>query len=239
LKKAIIAVGVCAVLGVVLYLTKPGGTGSAPPVGDADAGPPERIVTWSPGADAGPDGGAASAAATAPAKRPGQRRMHGSADVVRSGDADEEPYRAVVRPRFPPDWKNPVDLPFRQLKALRREFRQNRDFGEETVRRFSGAAVVVSGAIMPIDPVPENSRMTRFWVANTVIVMAGCVFCFPPTMGDLVYVDASRKPYKVDREQLYRSIVKVKAHGRLVLGPGRSPDGVEYMFGLELSKIED
>ncbi len=247
MKKALVLLGTCAVLGVVLYLTKPGGAGSLPTgdqpsgslAGGADAGPTERIVYWSPSLDGGPDGGTASAAVAGSRKRPKKRRLHGSADVVRTKDAQEEPYRAVVRPRFPPDWKAPIDLPFRQLKALRREFRQSHDFSDEKVRRYSGAAVMISGAVMPIDPVPDNGRMKRFWVANTIVVMAGCVFCFPPTMGDLVYVDAGRNPYKVDREQLYRSIVQVKALGRMVLGPGRSPDGVEYMFGLELSKIED
>lgn len=236
MKKALIVVAAVAALGGALYLTKPGGSGSAPPVDGGDAGPAERIVYWSPAMDGGPDGGAAPDGA---AKRPRQRRMHGSADVVRSGDADGEAYQPVQRPRFAPDWKNPLDLPFRELKALRREFRRSGDFSEETVRKVSGAAVTIHGAVMPIDPVPENSRMQRFWVANTVIVMAGCVFCFPPTMGDLVYVDARKRPYKVDREQLYRSIVKVEARGRLILGPGRSPDGVEYMFGLELEKIRD
>jgi len=243
-KRLIAVAGAVAVLGTLVYLTKPGGTTSprtagsstAIPADGDDAGPAERIVYRSPSKDAGPDGGAGPAD---PEERPRRRVLHGGADVVRGRDAEEEPYRPVARPRFPPDWKNPIELTFRELKGLRREFRRNRGFDDETVRRLSGAAVVVSGAVMPIDPVPRNSRMERFWVANPVIVMAGCVFCVPPTMGDLVYVDAGKRPYRVDREQLYRSVVRVEARGRLILGPGRGEDGVEYMFGLELAGIRN
>jgi hypothetical protein len=86
---------------------------------------------------------------------------------------------------------------------------------------------------MPIDPVPKSGEMQRFWLANPVVVMAGCIFCFPPTLGDLVYVTTD-EPLAVDRERLYRSVVYAKLLGRLELGPAKSGDGVEYLFSLKM-----
>jgi len=87
---------------------------------------------------------------------------------------------------------------------------------------------------MPIDPVPRSGEMQRFWLANPVVVMAGCVFCNPPTLGDLVYVTTDGAPLVVDRERLYRSVVYATLLGRLELGPGKSDDGVEYLFSMKM-----
>jgi hypothetical protein len=237
-KPYIIAGVVIVAVVAVVYFTKPG--------------PPERQRDDEPTADATPDipsyraptelkigDGGAAPESKAPTAASVPVSKHGKDAVVRSKEGDSVRLPAVKRKRFPADWDKPIEVPFREFKRLRREYRQAKDFTSETLRRFSGAAVQVRGAVMPIDPVGEEGVLKRFWIANTMIVMAGCVFCFPPTMGDLVYVDASSKPYEVDREQLYRSIVKVEALGRLELGPNRSSDGVEYMFGLELREISD
>jgi hypothetical protein len=238
LRRFIIAAVVIVAVIAVVYFTKPGPS-ERPPDNSPGAGEtldipsyraPTEIEVGDGGATA--DGGAPTAASVPVAK-------HGKDAVVRSQSGGGGKLKVVKRERYPADWDNPHEVPFRVLKQLRREYRRQGDFNEASVRKYSGAAVEVRGAVMPIDPVGEEGVLKRFWIANTMIVMAGCVFCFPPTMGDLVYVDSSSQPYKVDREQLYRSIVKVEAIGRLELGPNRSSDGVEYMFGLELKEITD
>ncbi|HUT77566.1 MAG TPA: hypothetical protein VM285_07765 [Polyangia bacterium] len=179
--------------------------------------------------------------APVPVADSGVARTHGPADVVRSRDhLGDRPAERTARPRFDPDWNNPLRLTFAGLKRYRREYDGQGDFSEETARVLSGAAVLMKGAVMPIDPVPESGEMRRFWLANPVLVMAGCVFCNPPTMADIVYVTTPPgAPFRVDRERLYRSVVNAEIIGRLVLGPGRGEGGVEYLFGLELSKIDD
>ncbi|MBW2535673.1 MAG: hypothetical protein JRI55_29545 [Deltaproteobacteria bacterium] len=157
--------------------------------------------------------------------------------VVRTADKMEAP-APRERPRVTPNWHDPVDLTFRRLKQIYRGFRKAKDFTPEEVAELNGAGVTIKGAIMPIDPVGEKGRLKRFWIAKPTLVMAGCVFCNPPTMADLVYVTTSR-PLKVDRERLYRSVVMIEALGRLELGPAESDDGVEYLFGLQLKKVLD
>ncbi len=163
---------------------------------------------------------------------------HGLDAVVRAA-GEVSGKRRPRRRLATPNWSQPEKLGFRQFKALRREFRQEGDFKKETIESLHGAAVIASGAIMPIDPVPSDGILRRFWLANPVVVMAGCVFCNPPTMGDLVYVETGKEPLVVDRERLYRSVVNAKLLGRLKLGPGSTKDGVEHMFSLELKeKVE-
>jgi hypothetical protein len=54
-----------------------------------------------------------------------------------------------------------------------------------------------------------------------------------------VLVTASREPLEVDPERLFRGVVVVKLLGRLRLGPARTKDGVEYLFGMELEREMD
>lgn len=232
-----ISVGVMAILAAVVYLTRPqpdspslttsdppreAAAGTQAPGVPADKAP-EKIEPESPASDAG-----------APIAQGG----HGADAVVRAGEEIQAPAR-VARPMRAPDWSSPVDLGFRDFKALRRQFRQNKDFDPAQVARLHGAAVLARGALMPIDPVPRSGELERFWLANPVVVMAGCVFCNPPTMGDLVYVRTNGKPLKVDRERLYRSVVSAKLLGRFQLGPGKSEDGVEYMFSMDLQERKE
>jgi hypothetical protein len=236
-----ILVGVAAVgaLSAVVVLTRPGpGDPVLSPSRVADREPPEPEPPEPEPPDAGrPDAGSADGG-SAGGKTAADG--HGPNDVVRTRDMEVKPAATAARPRFAPDWDNPKTLTFAGLRKYRREYRKHGDFSEQTVRELSGAAAVIKGAVMPIDPLPESGKMQRLWIANPMVVMAGCVFCNPPTLADIVYVQAPPgEPYGADRERLYRSVVIAEARGRLVLGPIKSSDGVEYMFGLDLTEIAD
>jgi hypothetical protein len=228
--KIALAAAVVGALAAAVILTRPGPEDQAPAVQRPEPRPPVELPFYPAPIGSEPDGGADSGTV---------RDIHGPSDVVRSRDDAVKRARAE-RPRFAPDWANPNTLTFAGLRRYRQEYRKQGDFGQETVRALSGAAVVIKGAVMPIDPLPESGEMPRLWLANPLIVMAGCVFCNPPTMADIVYVTAPKgEPYEADRERLYRSVVIAEAKGRFVLGPHKTPDGVEYMFGLELTEISD
>jgi hypothetical protein len=213
-------IGGIGALAIAFYLTKPGGGSSAP------ARP--RIAQPARGTER-------RAAAPAPTASPSQVvRDHGENAVVRAGESVVA--QAAALPLATPVWDAPVDLTFSSFKALRRGYREAKAFSPEDVARLHGAAAVVRGALMPIDPIPKSGEMRRFWLANPVVVMAGCVFCFPPTLADLVYVTTDGAPLVVDRERLYRSVEYAKLLGRLRLGPGASDDGVEYMFSMEMKE---
>ncbi|MBW2277695.1 MAG: hypothetical protein JRF63_09405 [Deltaproteobacteria bacterium] len=254
--KIVVAFAVVAGLSALVVLTRPGPGGFGPgtdrvPEPTRDVPPPAtddsetkappsedtatEVVTASDtgGEDAG---GAAEDAAVNPASADG----HGPNDVVRTRDAAFEKGRKGARPVYEPNWDAPTTLTFARLRKYRREYKQDGDFSDETVRELSGAAVVIKGAVMPIDPLPKSGEMKRLWIANPMVVMAGCVFCTPPTLADIVYVKApADEPYEANRERLYRSVVIAEARGRLTLGPRKTKDGVEYMFGLELIEISD
>lgn len=182
---------------------------------------------------------AAPRADTAPlAISPAPTKTHGPKDVVRSRSGDAA-VTTQKHARFAPRWDAPVELSFRRLKELRRDYLVTSTFQDSVIRALSGRAAAIHGAIMPVDPVPESGALERFWIANPVVVMAGCVFCVPPTLADLVYTTTGGRPLVVDREQLYRSIVLGTFLGRFEIGPVKTPDGVTYMFGMELKKRLD
>jgi hypothetical protein len=249
--KVVVWIAVVAALSAVVVLTRPGpgGFDAAPvprepvpptePVVPQDTGI-EAIAAVEPDAEAGDAGSSdADAAADSAPVNPARSDGHGPNDVVRTRDVEVKA-AAAPRPRFEPKWDAPTTLTFASLRKYRREFRQNGDFSDGTVRALSGAAVVIKGAVMPIDPIPASGEMKRLWIANPLVVMAGCVFCAPPTLADIVFVQTpAGKPYEADRERLYRSVVIAEARGRMVLGPLKGRDGVEYMFGLELKEISD
>lgn len=139
-----------------------------------------------------------------------------------------------------PDFDNPVRLTFHALKRIFEVYRlRSGFFPSVAVDKLNGAAVEISGAVMPVDAVPENGTLVRFWLANPVIVMAGCVFCNAPTMADLILINTpfGERPLRVDREQLFKSIVMVKIKGRMFLGPN-SDGRVEYMFKMDVNSIK-
>ncbi len=149
--------------------------------------------------------------------------------------------KVVKRPRHTADWSRPQVLPMRRLNdlylGLTMANNLGRDFDDQVVKELSGAAVIVTGAIMPLDEIPEDGRFERFWIAHPSLVMKGCVFCSPPTLGDLVYVEATEHPIRVDPEDLYNTVVISSVLGRLELGPNKTEDGIEYLYGLELEDI--
>jgi hypothetical protein len=223
LLKPILAVLILAALAGLLLLTRPdpgGGQVATQPRAAEQASAPR------------------SAKGASQEARPDEP-AHGPESVVRTREQLGAAGKAPRPAAGPARWDQPRSLRFSELKKIYRAYRRDRDFDRATVARLSGAAVQIKGAVMPIDPVPESGEMPRFWLANPIVVMAGCVFCLPPTMADLLYVHARGEPFEVDREKLYRTVVRKRLLGRLELGPVRTPGGVEYLFGLELKEVLD
>lgn len=187
-------------------------------------------------ASASPNAATASAnssAASAPAAVDSSWREHGKTAVVRSHAELGARPAGLLPLKATPSWDEPTSLKFFHLKKHYRAFKRQGHFEPDTASALSGAAVQITGAFMPIDPIPDDGRIARFWLANPVVVMAGCVFCTPPTMADLLYVTTD-EPVEVDRETLFRSVLMLELLGRLRLGPHTTSDGVQYLFGLEL-----
>lgn len=138
------------------------------------------------------------------------------------------------------DFSNAMAVSFYSLKKIYKFLLAQSEFPEPAKKKLHGVAAEIIGTVMPIDPVAENGTMRRFWLANPVVVMAGCVFCNPPTMADLIYVEIpeDKKPMKVDREQLYKDIVLIKLKGRFLLGPEKTKDNVEYLYKIEFKERE-
>lgn len=150
--------------------------------------------------------------------------------MTRTVDPQPVTYKAVE-----PDWKKPHVITYDYLKTLAKNQKKEGKFSADIVSELNGAAVEISGAVIPVDDVPENGRIEKFWLVNPVVVMGGCVFCNPPLMYDMVYVETAKgkNQLKVDREQLYDDIVKVKIKGRFFFGPGKTEDGMRYLFRVE------
>lgn len=136
-----------------------------------------------------------------------------------------------------PLWNAPFQLSYKTIKGNYRYYKINDKFLPEGLPRIHGGAVVITGAVMPIDQPGENGEMGRFWLANPKVVMAGCAFCNPPTLADLIYVEVPDKPIKVDREELFRSVVTLKLLGRFFIQPTVTGDGIEYLFRMELKSV--
>jgi len=215
---------VCAAVGTLLYFTKPAKSPHQAPVARPASSADQQARSSSP------------KIATVDQT---QKKTHGPNDVVRSQGEAEPSVLKRPRVRFAARWNDAVDLSFKRLKEMRRAYLEASDFPQAVIEEMSGRAVRIRGAIMPIDPVPESGELRRFWITNPIVVMAGCVFCFPPTMGDLIYATTSGKPLSVGREQLYRSVLMATFLGRLELGPRKTDDGVMYMFGMEIKERLD
>lgn len=163
------------------------------------------------------------------------RLDHGQSPVLRSRTRLKEGEKKRY-PLVTPDWNKPYELTFNKLVGNYRYYQVHGAFFEQGLPRIHGGAVTLSGAVMPIDPPGDDGKLSRFWLANPLVVMAGCVFCVPPSLGDLVYVEAN-PPLVVDREELYKSVVTAKLLGRLFIDGGRQPDGLEYLYRLQLKKV--
>ncbi|HOW52104.1 MAG TPA: hypothetical protein PLV42_08710 [bacterium] len=135
-----------------------------------------------------------------------------------------------------PNWDAPYNLNYQGLRKVNLYLTMYEKWPKEVLQQLNGAAVTISGMVMPTGPVPQDGRMIDFWLANPTVVMAGCVFCNPPTLADLLHVEtmSGSKPLVVDREQLYTDIVPVTVTGRLSFGYKKTADGVESLFQIEL-----
>lgn len=142
-------------------------------------------------------------------------------------------------PTIEADFSNIRKLNFRGLKKVYTYFRLKDKFPEVVLKSLNGAAVEMTGAIMPVDRIPDDGVFPAFWLSNPVIVLAGCVFCSPPTMADIVYVSKSvgEIPFSVEREKLFKQVVLVKVTGKLIFGPETNGDQT-YLFRIKANSIE-
>jgi hypothetical protein len=138
-----------------------------------------------------------------------------------------------------PDFSKPHPLNYRGLKKVYTYFRLKDAFPKVILEKLNGAYIEMTGAVMPVDKIPEDGIFTAFWLSNPVIVLAGCVFCNPPTLADIVYVykDSGEKPFKFEREKLFKQVVLVKVKGRLFFGPETINDQT-FLFSILATDAE-
>lgn len=162
---------------------------------------------------------------------------HGREIVVKSaGDAKAYKKAGMKFSMVEPNWEAPYHLSYQGLRKVNLYLRLHDKWPQEVIQQLNGAAVTISGVVMPTAPVSNDGTMLEFWLANPIVVMAGCVFCNPPTFADLLHVETMSgfKPLKVDREQLYTDTVPLTVTGRLTFGYRKTGDGVESLFQLEM-----
>ena len=165
-------------------------------------------------------------------------RKHGMNAVVRPKRAFSKKPVILPLPAQSNDAAHPAPLEFRQIKANYQYYVVKGEFHPEGLPRLNGAVIQITGAVMPIDPPGKDGRMSRFWLANPSVVQAGCVFCNPPGLDDLIYVSVQGDPVEMDREKLYRSVLMTTIKGRLNVRSTRSRDGFEYLLGMTLDDID-
>lgn len=155
-------------------------------------------------------------------------RQHGESAVVKAGDKLNENERKHSKYAInePDMTKPPRPIEFKSLKKVYTYFRLKEHLPEPVVEALHGSMVTIVGAVMPFEKIPENGIFDSFWLANPSIVMAGCVFCNPPTLGDLIYIykDAGEKPFRFEREKLFKQVLLVQVTGRLFFGPDTIKD---------------
>ncbi|HSA32706.1 MAG TPA: hypothetical protein P5077_03170 [bacterium] len=162
---------------------------------------------------------------------------HGRQVVVKSaGDAKAYKKAGTKFAMVEPNWEAPYNLNYQGLRKVNLYLRLHDKWPQEVIQQLNGAAVTISGIVMPTGPVTQDGTMLEFWLANPIVVMAGCVFCNPPTFADLLHVETMSgfKPLTVNREQLYTDTVPVTVTGRLTFGYRKTGDGVESLFQLEM-----
>ncbi len=162
---------------------------------------------------------------------------HGREVVVKSA-GDAKAYRKAGE-RFrenEPNWDQPFQLSYQGLRKVFLYLRLYEKWPQEVIAQMNGAAVTISGLVMPTGRVPPDGTMMDFWLANPIVVMSGCVFCNPPTLADLIHVEAisGMRPLTVNREQLYTDTVPVTVTGRLFFGYHKEKEGVESLFRIEM-----
>jgi len=155
-------------------------------------------------------------------------------DVIDSNVLNPSDYPVVE-----PDFSKPHPLNYRGLKKVYTYFRLKDTFPKVILEKLNGAYIEMTGAVMPVDKISEDGIFTAFWLSNPVIVLAGCVFCNPPTLADIVYVykDSGEKPFKFEREKLFKQVVLVKVKGRLFFGPETINDQT-FLFSILATDVE-
>lgn len=138
-----------------------------------------------------------------------------------------------------PDFSSLHPLNYQGLKKVYTYFRLKESMPEIVVNKLNGAAVIMTGAVMPVDKIPEDGKFAAFWLSNPTIVLAGCVFCNPPTLADIVYVykDGGEKPFSFEREKLFKQVVLVRVIGRLFFGPETIGEST-FLFSILATDIE-
>jgi hypothetical protein len=167
-------------------------------------------------------------------------KKHGTDAVLKPVDklGDKEKYHGKY-PLNEPDFSNLHPLNYQGLKKVYTYFRLKESMPEVVVNKLNGAAVVMTGAVMPVDKIPEDGKFSAFWLSNPSIVLAGCVFCSPPTLADIVYVykDSGEKPFEFEREKLFKQVVLVRVIGRLFFGPETIKDQT-FLFSILATDVE-
>lgn len=160
--------------------------------------------------------------------------------VVHSKDTiDASSFNSNKYPVVEPDFSKALPLNFRGLKKVYTYFRLKDSFPEVVLKSLNGSAIEMIGAVMPVEKIPEDGVFPSFWLSNPVIVLAGCVFCNPPTLADIVYVEkkAGETPFSIDREKLFKQVVLIKVTGRFFFGPESTGDQT-YLFSIEAESVE-
>ncbi len=165
--------------------------------------------------------------------------MHKGMAVHAKDKIDTAKFNGNNYPVVEADYSKTNPLNFRGLKKVYTYFRIKDSFPKVVLKSLNGAAIEMTGAIMPVDKIPEDGVFPAFWLSNPVIVLAGCVFCNPPTLADIVYVEkkSGEIPFSIDREKLFKQVVLVKVTGRFFFGPESTGDQT-YLFSIEAESVE-
>ena len=150
-------------------------------------------------------------------------REHGQGSVLHHSDKlnKNEMTHGKYKINEPDYDMPPRPIEFKSLKKVYTYFRLKEKLPEPVVESLNGSRVTMVGAVMPFEKIPEDGKFSTFWLSNPAIVLKGCVFCNPPTMGDIVYAykDAGEIPFEFDREKLFKQVLLVQVTGRFFFGP--------------------
>ncbi|MCB1154216.1 hypothetical protein KDL45_11245 [bacterium] len=129
-----------------------------------------------------------------------------------------------------------IRLDFQELTKQYEVYRKTKEFSKDWVGKIDGKVVAIKGSIVPADAPAEEGKITRFWLSNPLIVYDGCQFCAPPSMADLIYVNADENPLLIDMETLYLNTVTITALGKFHVGRVRVPGALDYVYKMDLEK---
>ena len=168
-------------------------------------------------------------------------REHGRGSVLRPSDKLDK--NEMTHGKYvinEPDYDMPPrPIEFKSLKKVYTYFRLKEKLPQEVLETLNGSLVTMVGAVMPFEKIPEDGRFSTFWLSNPAIVLKGCVFCNPPTMGDIVYAyrDSGEKPFEFDREKLFKQVLLVRVTGRFFFGPD-TINGQTFLNSILVKDIE-